>query len=112
MRIVNLQRHHFAAPLATRSGRLQYAERMRRIPRVVAIDANPSHNRPMYTLHRLANRLAPAIPSLCTASRAAALVFTVCAAGSLAHAAETKAPLSFSDGHETDSRDGGRPVVL
>jgi hypothetical protein len=32
--------------------------------------------------------------------------------GSLVQAAETKIPVSFSGGHETDPKDHGRPVVL
>jgi len=33
-------------------------------------------------------------------------------AGANMHAAETKVPVTFSGGHETDPKDGGRPVVL
>ena len=43
------------------------------------------------------------------------LVFALAVTGVLcgtAHAAETQVPVTFSGGHETDPKDGGRPVVL
>src|SRR3954468_3700422 len=40
------------------------------------------------------------------------LVLTVTMASSRIRAAETKVPVTFSGGHETDPRDHGRPVVL
>jgi hypothetical protein len=39
------------------------------------------------------------------------VVFVVIA-HSMIYAAETTMPVKFSGGHETDRRDGGRPVVL
>jgi len=38
--------------------------------------------------------------------------FAICLAGGNIQAAETKLPVTFSGGHETDPKDGGRPVVL
>jgi hypothetical protein len=38
--------------------------------------------------------------------------FVAMAAGGRARAAETKVPVTFSGGHDTDPQDGGRPVVL
>ncbi len=32
--------------------------------------------------------------------------------GAVSHAAEEKVPITFSGGHDTDRKDGGRPVVL
>ena len=40
------------------------------------------------------------------------LSLAVTMGASNAHAVETKVPVTFSDGHETDPRDHGRPVVL
>jgi hypothetical protein len=40
------------------------------------------------------------------------LALAVSFAGAIAQAAESKIPVTFSGGHETDPKDGGRPVVL
>lgn len=47
-----------------------------------------------------------------TCSRVAMLTAGLLALASCSLAAEMKLPLVFSSGHETDPRDGGRPVVL
>src|SRR5262245_49185695 len=51
---------------------------------------------------------------LLTCGRAGLLsmVLVIGMAGNSVRAAETKLPVTFSGGHETDPRDHGRPVVL
>ena len=50
--------------------------------------------------------------TIATWSRLGILTLVVGAAGGPARAAEKEVPLTFSGGHDTDRKDGGRPVVL
>lgn len=50
-------------------------------------------------------------PALCPAL-AGWSALAVLMIGAVGHAAEEKVPITFSGGHETDRKDGGRPVVL
>ena len=49
---------------------------------------------------------------ICCPTVAAWSALALLVMGAVGHAAETKMPITFSGGHDTDQKDGGRPVVL